>query len=196
MQRSATRVLRRDAKRDAWLNARAIQVQESAKNPSRHGLNIIARVTLQTTSRERSGKCKCTNGVHIPRKTGEEQVLLLTVPTLRQRKKRIQFCSTWVDRYALRALEYAQGQQPRECWLCEADQPAEVRRRTDVTSRRRWLSVSRRKPETATHHTKGVWMRHRIDHTANIVAICSKPSRTEERSLLRGSEAAEYSLWQ
>ena len=60
-------------------------MRESAKNPSRHGLNIIARVPFQTTSRERSGRCKCTNDVHMPRKTGEEQLLLLTVPTLRQR---------------------------------------------------------------------------------------------------------------
>ena len=30
---------------------------------------------------------KCTNWFHIPRKTGEEQLLLLTVPTLRQRTK-------------------------------------------------------------------------------------------------------------
>ena len=73
---------------DAWFHAPAIQVRESAKNPSRHGLNIIARVPLQTTSRERSGRCKCTNDVHMPRKTGEEKLLLLTVPTLRQRKKK------------------------------------------------------------------------------------------------------------
>ena len=70
---------------DAWLHAPAIQVQESVKNPSRHGVNIIARVPLQTTSRERSGRCKCTNDVHMPRKTGEEQLLQLAVPTLRQR---------------------------------------------------------------------------------------------------------------
>ena len=66
-------------KRDAWLHAPAIQVQESAKNPSRHGLNIIALVTLQTQP-------PCTNEVHMPRKTGEEQVLPLAVPLLRQRK--------------------------------------------------------------------------------------------------------------
>ena len=80
----------------------------------------------------------------MPRKTGEDQLLLLTAPMLRQRQKRIQFRSTWVDRYALCALVYAQGQQPGECWLCEADERAEVRRRTEVTSRHRWLSVLRR----------------------------------------------------
>ena len=102
VQRSPTRVPRRD------VNASAIQVRESAKNPSRQGVNIIARVPLQTTSRERSGRCKCTNDVHMPdgpkmhdndkgvlfsnthacaqtRKTGEEQLLHLAVPTLRQR---------------------------------------------------------------------------------------------------------------
>ena len=70
---------------DEWLHAPAIQVRESAKNPSRHGVKIIARVPVQTTSRERSGRCKCTNDVHMPRKTGEEQLLHLAVPTLRQR---------------------------------------------------------------------------------------------------------------
>ena len=48
---------------DGWLHAPAIQVRESAKNPSRHGLNIIAHVPLQKTSRERSGRCKCGSAV-------------------------------------------------------------------------------------------------------------------------------------
>ena len=101
MQRSAKRGASPRCQKDAWLHAPAIQVRESAKNPSRHGLNIIVRVPLQTTSRERSGRCKCTNDVHMPRKTGEEQLLLLTVPTLRQRKKRIQFRSTWTDTHCV-----------------------------------------------------------------------------------------------
>ena len=33
-------------------------------------------------------------------------------------------------------------------------------------------------PQTATHHTKGVWMRHGTDHTAKNVAVCSKPINT------------------
>ena len=60
VQRSATRMLRRDGqndqeldvKKDAGLLAPAIRVQESAKNPSRHGLNDIARVVLQTQKRK------------------------------------------------------------------------------------------------------------------------------------------------
>ena len=111
----------------------------------------------------------------------------------------------YLDRHALRSLVFAQRQQPRECWLCEADQRAEVTRRTEVTSRRRWLSVSHRKcvlqcPDCkttpgcdATHSLQArrqitrratatcdtphhkVWMRHATDHTANNVASYSKP---------------------
>ena len=73
----------------------------------------------------------------MPRKTGEEQLLHLAVQTLRQRKLRIQFRSSWVDRYGV--LSYTRKGSSLE----NADQRAEVRRRTDVTSRRRWLSVSR-----------------------------------------------------
>ena len=42
-----------DVKKDAWLLAPAIRVQESAKNPSGHGLNDIARVLLQMYKREK-----------------------------------------------------------------------------------------------------------------------------------------------
>ena len=60
VQKSATRMLRRDGqkdqefdvKKDANLLAPDIRVQESAKNPSRHGLNDIARVVLQTQKRK------------------------------------------------------------------------------------------------------------------------------------------------
>ena len=136
VQRSATRVLRPRCKRDAWLNAPAIQVQESAKNPSRHGLNIIARVTLQTISPERSGRCKCTNGVHMPRKNGEEQVLLLAVPLLRKRNPE--------------SSSYVGGPIRTACSRIRARAAAgsvkliNVLKLDVVTSRRRWLSVSRR----------------------------------------------------
>ena len=71
----------------------------------------------------------------MPQKTGEETA---STPgganvAITKKTKQIQFRRTWVDRYALRALENAQRQQPEECWLCEADQRAEVRRRTGVS---------------------------------------------------------------
>ena len=43
------------------------------------------------------------------RKTDEDQLLLLRAPMFRQRKKRIKFRSTCVDRYALRALAHARA---------------------------------------------------------------------------------------
>ena len=66
VQRSATRMLQRDGqtdrefdvKKDAWLLALAIRVQESAKNPSRHALNDIARVVLQVHNREKKTSTK------------------------------------------------------------------------------------------------------------------------------------------
>ena len=47
-------------------------------------------------------------------------------------------------------------------------------------------------PQTATHHTEVVSMRHGTDHAANNGAICSKPSKSSERCLnerQRGSRA-------
>ena len=98
---------------------------------------------LQTTSRERSGRCKCSFEVHMPRKTGEEQVLLLAVPMLRERSPESSSDVGGPIRTA--CSRKCARQQPGECWLCEADPRAEVRRRTEVTSRRRWLSASRRR---------------------------------------------------
>ena len=207
---------------DAWLHAPAIQVQESAKNPSRHGLNIIARVPLQTTSRERSGRCKCTNDVHMPRKTGEEQLLLLTAPTLRQRN-----CESnsavpgWTGTHCVLSytrkgsslenagsvklinvlkLDVAQmsppvvdGSQSRAAHLPPNAPMAAPRQ--DAMPHIRFRLVARQhgeQPQTGTHHTKRVWMRHGTDHTANDVATCSKPSKTQERCLherQRGSRA-------
>ena len=77
----------------------------------------------------------------MPRKTGEDQLLLLTLQMLRQLNYESRY-RAWV---AWRAVEDAQGQQPRGSWLCKADQRAEVRRHRVVHSRRRYLSVSRRK---------------------------------------------------
>ena len=108
-----------------------------------------------------------------------------------------------MDRYALRALVFTQRQQPEECRLCEADQRAELRRRTGVslapqvcppmlrwrrrhTRMRCHIFASGSSPDKTancdTPHHK-VWMRHATNHTANNVASCSKPSKTQERCL-------------
>ena len=209
-------------RKDAWLLAQAIQVQESAKNPSRHGLNIIARVTLQTSSRERSGRCKCRNKVHMPRKTGEEQLLHLAVPTLRQRKKRIQSAvpgctdTHCVLSYTRKGsspenagsvtlinvlkLDVAQmsppvvdGSQSRAASVSSKAPMAAPHQ--DAMPHIRFRLVARQdgeQPQTATHHTKGVLMRHGTDFSAKNVAICSRPSKTQERCLherQRGSRA-------
>ena len=133
---------------------------------------------------------------------------------LRQREKRIKFRSTCADRYALRALVHAQGQQIGECWPCKAEPRAKFCRRRDVKSRRRlppsapmaaphqdampYGRVRSSPDETAsnrklfTHHTKRVWMRRGTDHSANNVAVCSKPFKLQERCLnerQRGSRA-------
>ena len=59
----------------------------------------------------------------------------------------------------------------------------------------RFRLVARRdgeQPQTATHHTERVSMRHGTDHAANNGAICTKPFKTQERCLRerqRGSRA-------
>ena len=145
----------------------------------------------------------------MPCKTGEDQLLLLTLHMLRQRKYESRF-SAWVARYALRLVVHAQGQRPRGSWLCIPDQRAEVGRHRDVHFPNQWLSVSPqmcrrcsdgsaprrdstwslqpvtrqygKHPQAVTYHTKGVWVRHGTDHENN-VAICSKPFKTEEHCL-------------
>ena len=93
-------------------------------------------------------------------KTGEEQLLLLTAPTLRQRKTRIWFRSV---------LQCSDGGTTPGC---DATCSLQARRQT-------------RRRATAN-------CRHGTDHTANIVAICTKPAKTQERGLherQRGSRA-------
>ena len=206
MQRSAKRGAPPRCQEDAWLHAPATQVQESAKNPSRHGVNIIARVPLHTTSRERSGRCKCTHDVHMPRKTGEEQLLHLAVPTLRQRTcKSSSAVPGWTDTHCV-LWKTRKGSSPENAGSVKLINVLKL----DVAqmSCRRWLSVSRPKSvlqcsdgsttpgcdvthslqarrqttrrATAncdTPHHK-VWMRHATDHTAKNVAVCSKPINT------------------
>ena len=60
----------------------------------------------------------------MPRKTGEDQLLLLTVPWLQQGKHESSLAAPWWTEYALRAPVHAQQQQPEEGWLCKADQRA------------------------------------------------------------------------
>ena len=190
---------------DAWLHAPAIQVRESAKNSSRHGVNIIARVPIQTTSRERSGRCKCTNDVHMPRKTGEEQLLHLAVPTLRQRNcKSSSAVPGWTDTHCVLwktrkcsspenagsvklinvlKLDVAQtsppvvdGSQSRAASVSSNAPMAAPHQ--DAMPHIRFRLVARQdgeQPQTVTHHSKGVLMRLGTDHTANNGASCSKP---------------------
>ena len=143
VQRSATRSASPQCQENAWLHAPAIRAEESAKNLSRH--EPEGHRPRYSAKQPRESE---VGGVNAPLRS-----------TCHGRLVKNRFCSwrchcyeneipnpvpTSVDRYALRALVFAQGQQPGECWLCEADQRAEVRRRTEVTSSRRWLSVSRR----------------------------------------------------
>ena len=55
-----------DVKKDAWLLAPAIRVQESAQNPSGHGLNDIARVLLQMHKRKKTSTKKPNGRRHPP----------------------------------------------------------------------------------------------------------------------------------
>ena len=139
---------------------------------------------------------KCTNKFHMPRKTGQEKLLLLTVPTLRQRKKRIQFRSTWTDTHCVLSFtrkgsrtENAGSVKLINVLKLDVPQMSVSRRKCvlqcsngsttpgcDATYSLQARRQTRRRATANcdTPHQK-VWMRHATDHTANNVASCSKP---------------------
>ena len=71
------------------------------------------------------------------------------------------------------------GSQSRAAYLSSNAPMAAPRQ--DAMPHTRFKLVARQDGEqlqTATHHTKGGWMRHGTDHTAKNVAVCSKPINT------------------
>ena len=144
-------------------------------------------------------------GVNAPWNTGEEQLLHLAVPTWRQRKKESSSAvPSWTDTHCVLSytrkgsspenagsvklinvlkLDVAQksppivdGSQSRTANVSSNVLMAAPNQ--DAMPHIRFRLVARQhgeQPQTATHHTKGVWMRHGTDHTANNVDICSKP---------------------
>ena len=126
-------------------------------------------------------------GQHGHGKTGEEQLLLLTAPTLRQRRM-LSLCSEvpGLDRYALReVVDVAQAVSPetvvdgsQSCAANVSSTAPMAAPHQDAMPHIRFRLVARQdgeQPQTVTHHTKGVLMRHGTDHIANKVDICSKP---------------------
>ena len=158
----------------------------------------------------------------MPRKTGEDQLLLLTLHMLRQRKIRIPLqCLGGQIRTACSRARARTAAPPRGSWLCIADQRAEVGRHRDVHFRSRWLSVSPqmcrrcsdgsaprrdstwslqpvtrqygKHPQAVTYHTKGVWCGCDTEPTTKIMLpSAASPSKRKSTVSMRGSQATKY----
>ena len=152
----------------------------------------------------------------MPRKTGEDQLLLLTVPWLQQRKHESNSAVPgWPDTHCSRArakeaareadqrvkLDVAEMStpvvdgSPSRAANFVANAPMAAPRQ-DAMPQTRFRLIERLHDEWAerqfvTQHTERVRMQHETDHTANNVATCRIPSKRWSSVFMRGSEKAK-----